>query len=934
MSPENPPLPPKRWLCSKYMPIISNDQTIAIDAEWDSSRGLLLSVQFSSLSGLNLIFLNSLITKYLTPEQFQALNERVAEWASNPKNCPVIWIPFTDAENLLERFQDYYGLEAGHCYLRMFASPKDLWMGLGWDKVVTPFRLGFSKDPKVRHNGFTQKRNIKGQKVKVGSNRITLHDMKGWSPGSLAGFAASVGYEMLAKGGMDEYKTHMLDGLLEDTKTFLDYSLGDATDLHEILKRFEHSTNEEVIKGILGVDLEGDLPQTTGALVAKTFKQWLGTRATNKEAFNFALHKLGVLDTNSPGYDSARKTLARLVKNVRTPEAAVAVTEELQKISFCFRSVGYSQTSVSELARETTTLAFGALVQGGRCSNEWPYAYTVGIGVDIDLKSCYGTALMDFTYPIGLPSTDAYTENQERPTVGQWLKTNESELLDGLWTATVSGSLSFRQDLIFSKLTTLDQINRNAFGDGWDKEIPTEGERDEDHSHIPGDFCLIRKEIRNGIITSDILKAIRTVATAKELSEFMALEMVTAVYFKKSDRIATVDEWVEVVIADKGSRKTVKGNARAIVDTRTRAWVGIPISDFIGPLVNARNEVKKLKKRLTGDNATELAQVTAKDAALKLFVNTLYGVLASPYFPIGNTVVANNITARARLGAWMMNKSLWTLQSITDGGMYSPLSVPYLEAGKLPGFNVLNDRTDWVNYRNRKVGTLGGLNWEEIIYKGMSKGAISELAGLLDETALAHINSFWGHYGLSLPFNIEHKGENTFVKAAYWNKAHYAFELASPEANKGKERTYKIRGAKEYKDDLKRHPMFELLDNILDGSDDFPQDLEYDHFYLQSLSKWGIQDKALARRDSSEEAVRPGESIIERRTAAFNNVHIPVDTVAEYEKRSGRKRERWEKGQKVRIELFERFRHLGIKRVHQAILDDCLDNRHKTQKVS
>jgi hypothetical protein len=913
---------------------ISNDQTVAIDAEWDSSRELLLSVQFASLSGKNLIVLNSFITDQLTSEQFQSLKTRVTEWASDSKHCPVLWLPISDALNLFECYQDYFGLEPGEYVLRMFYSPKDLWMGLGWDSTVERFRQGLSKDPKVKRSGFTQKRNIKGEKVKVGRNRITLQDMKGWSPGSLASFAASVGYEMQAKDGMDQYKSHMLDGLLEDTETFLNYSLGDVTDLHEIHKRFMHSTNEEVIKGILGVDLEGDLPQTTGALVAKTFKQWLGTRATNKDAFNFTLHKLGVLDTNAPGYDSARKTLARLVKNVRTSEAATRVTEELHKISFCFRSLGYSQTSVSELARETTTLAFGALVQGGRCSNEWPFAYTVGIGADIDLKSCYGTALMDFTYPIGLPSTDAYTENQERPTLGQWLRTNEPELVDGLWTVTVGGSLSFRQDLIFSKLTTLSQINRNAFGVDWDKETPSEGDREDDHSHIPGEFCLIRKEIMNGIITSDILKLIRAVATAKELSELMGLEVVTAIYFKKSDRIATADEWVERVLADKGSRNTVKGNARAIVDTRTKAWVGIPISDFIGPLVSARNEVKKLKKRLTGDDATELAQVTAKDAALKLFVNTLYGVLASPYFPIGNTVVANNITARARLGAWMMNKSLWTLQSITDGGMYSPLTVPFLEAGKLPGFNVLSDRTGWVNYRNRKLGSLGGLNWEELIYKGMSKADISKLAGLLDETALTHINTFWGHYGLALPFNIEHKGENTFVKAAYWNKAHYAFELASPEANKGKERIYKIRGAKEYKDDLKRHPMFELLDNILDGSDVFPQDLEYDHFFLQSISKWGIQDKALQRRDSSEEAVRPGESIIERRVASFNNVHVPVDTVAEFQKRSGRKRERFEKGQKVRIQLFERFASEGIQRVHQAIVEDCLDHRQKTRKAS
>jgi excisionase family DNA binding protein len=41
------------------------------------------------------------------------------------------------------------------------------------------------------------------------------------------------------------------------------------------------------------------------------------------------------------------------------------------------------------------------------------------------------------------------------------------------------------------------------------------------------------------------------------------------------------------------------------------------------------------------------------DAVLKLLINTLYGVLTSRHFAVGNTVVSNNITARARLGAWM-----------------------------------------------------------------------------------------------------------------------------------------------------------------------------------------------------------------------------------------------------------------------------------------
>lgn len=40
--------------------------------------------------------------------------------------------------------------------------------------------------------------------------------------------------------------------------------------------------------------------------------------------------------------------------------------------------------------------AFAALVQGGRCNNEWPRQYSVKYDADIDLQSCYGTALRYF----------------------------------------------------------------------------------------------------------------------------------------------------------------------------------------------------------------------------------------------------------------------------------------------------------------------------------------------------------------------------------------------------------------------------------------------------------------------------------------------------------------------------------------------------------
>ena len=51
-------------------------------------------------------------------------------------------------------------------------------------------------------------------------------------------------------------------------------------------------------------------------------------------------------------------------------------------------------------------------------------------------------------------------------------------------------------------------------------------------------------------------------------------------------------------------------------------------------------------------------------------INTLYGVFASKFFRLGNTVEGDNITAKARCHVWKGAKSLNCNQTITDGSTY------------------------------------------------------------------------------------------------------------------------------------------------------------------------------------------------------------------------------------------------------------------------
>lgn len=67
------------------------------------------------------------------------------------------------------------------------------------------------------------------------------------------------------------------------------------------------------------------------------------------------------------------------------------------------------------------------------------------------------------------------------------------------------------------------------------------------------------------------------------------------------------------------------------------------------------------------ENGADWRKLNAQQLSIKKVVNTLYGVLASIYFPISSPCVANNITDRGRSACWLMSVAFAGLTSITDG---------------------------------------------------------------------------------------------------------------------------------------------------------------------------------------------------------------------------------------------------------------------------
>lgn len=212
---------------------------------------------------------------------------------------------------------------------------------------------------------------------------------------------------------------------------------------------------------------------------------------------------------------------------------------------------------------------------------------------------------------------------------------------------------------------------------------------------------------------------------------------------------------------------------------------------FIGKLVEKRNVIKRDSKSCS--DPIERQRLKGLQNILKLFINTLYGCLVSPYFSIGNVCLADNITAKARVNVWLLCKVLNLRQSITDGGLYSPLTINYFREGgdlRMPGINTFSDIRVLQKHRSIIVKPLENIDWRSFYQDGMIFQAVKALDKMVTEV----VNNFWNPYNLSLAIPIEHKGENTALLGIYTGKANYALNRFDETTGTFTQKYYRLRG--------------------------------------------------------------------------------------------------------------------------------------------
>jgi hypothetical protein len=391
-----------------------------------------------------------------------------------------------------------------------------------------------------------------------------------------------------------------------------------------------------------------------------------------------------------------------------------------------------NQTSLKELLKyasfdhfienRSSTSVYLAKTNGGRCRNNRPLDVNAkGLIVDIDIKGCYGNGLKNQEYPIGKPMIISYprtSKNNGYMSLREFLDVYEQELVPGLWFVRVTNS----KELIHEQDYFMSWIPPKNIKD-------MEGCNEEYEDGLNNDLSKIyTHEIQLGVFQHDDLEWIRNTCTKIQREELLDhLQVVAgAIYPRTLRKESVADVLKENKYHEGKNRCLVKvkkiGSEVIRVERECYAWTSVNMGDLL------ISKLQEIRDRYPKDHTTKMNQF------IKLMVNTVYGDIVSPYFNIGNTIVGNNITARARSMAWYMEKSFNGYQTITDGCCFDLNNV--VKGNKKNIHSIVLMNIDQKR-RERKIhlGPLGGRKkyryktiGDEIIIDGNTKIEIAKKA--------------------------------------------------------------------------------------------------------------------------------------------------------------------------------------------------------------
>ena len=369
--------------------------------------------------------------------------------------------------------------------------------------------------------------------------KITLKDLSGLEKYGLSTMASTYQINFKKDPLLDNYKEKMDEALLLYPKEFLTYGLRDATVLDEIMAACVKGFND-IMKDCLGIHnidyyfTTTSIPMTIGSLVAQVFLKYLNSVVFKDDlSIQTAMFRNGIISRLSSSYGLSLKFMDEL----KTLKSLNEIKEELQnnidfairaqklvtsRSSLKYRTYQYASAQYITEMSVDNELYTTSIVSGGRVINEQPNEVYIENAADFDISQAYGGELNRTIYPIGRPNIYTSIPGQDKTlSLREFMRKYRKDLKLGLYKIIVEGKLSFKQDLIYSRVISQSSV---------EKRVSNLDPEDPDTYTGSAPHVLLQNEILKGVITRDVYEKIELISTVKEKKEFLDLKVLSAIY--------------------------------------------------------------------------------------------------------------------------------------------------------------------------------------------------------------------------------------------------------------------------------------------------------------------------------------------------------------------------------------------------------------------
>ena len=325
-------------------------------------------------------------------------------------------------------------------------------------------------------------------------------------------------------------------------------------------------------------------------------------------------------------------------------------------------------------------LAFGTKTIGGRSFNNRPLTlHEQGLLVDMDLQSCYASGMSMLKYFIGAQPTIEHTgvskekDLPEHRMKNLQLKTflKKEAHLEKFWFAYVDISelLPEAQDFLLSHSVSNAEINKVAKKDSHQKRL-----KEYNNSIKKAGVTSIYSKKLSGNMRSSNNEDKSKHTTLAYISHF-ELDFIMKRFSPELKKHVLENAYIISVSYYK--KDNVVGDTISFLNRVFSGDKGVVLAiDFGRHLVNSlkelRNDMKAKVKyyKKEGDKEKEEMYNSMQEVA-KCVNNSIYGVMVSIFYNVGNPIISNFITSAARCYVYLLEKVLFVLQTITDGGVFN-----------------------------------------------------------------------------------------------------------------------------------------------------------------------------------------------------------------------------------------------------------------------